>query len=228
MARRPGRLIVPFVLLLSGTIAVAAVAASPASASEQCSYSLSGTSTNVSSTGTNGAVSIVTGAACSWTATSNDSWITVTIGSGGGISSMHFTVAANPGGTPRTGTITILGPNVTYTVNQAANSCTYSLSTTSASWPSGGTTIGAVSLVTGASCTWTATSNSPWITVTAGGSGTGLGNITYSVAPNTDPSPRSGSMTIAGINYPVSQAGSSGPPPPPPTTPQNLRIVGGK
>jgi hypothetical protein len=140
---------------------------------------------------------------------------------------MHYTVAANTTGTPRTGTITILGPNVTYTVNQAANSCTYSLSTTSASWPSGGTTIGAVSVVTGASCTWAATSNSPWITVTAGGSGTGLGNITYTVAPNTDPSPRSGSMTIAGINYPVSQAGSSGPPPPPPSTPQNLRIAGG-
>ena len=181
----------------------------PAAAAAQCSYNLSATSASVPSTGTTaGAVSVVTGTACSWTATSNASWITVTGGaSGTGFGTVTYRVAANPGTSPRTGTMTIAG--IIFTVNQAANSCSYSLSATSALVPSTGSTAGAVSVVAGTACAWTAVSNANWITVTSGASGTGLGTVAYTVAANAGSSPRTGTMTIAGIIFTVTQAAAS-------------------
>ncbi|HWP42815.1 MAG TPA: S-layer homology domain-containing protein, partial [Blastocatellia bacterium] len=54
-------------------------------------------------------------------------------------------------------------------------------------------------------CNWTAVSNDPWIQITSGASGTGDGEVTYTVSSHTDPSPRSGSITVAGITYNVLQ-----------------------
>jgi probable HAF family extracellular repeat protein len=56
-------------------------------------------------------------------------------------------------------------------------------------------------------CNWTATSSSAWITITAGGSGSGNGTVTYAVAANTDSTSRSGSITIAGQVYTITQTG---------------------
>src|SRR5207244_18155 len=49
-------------------------------------------------------------------------------------------------------------------------SCTYSISPTSASFDSSGGS-GSVSVITDATCGWTATANDAWITITAGSSG---------------------------------------------------------
>ncbi|OGU01957.1 MAG: hypothetical protein A2W29_14005 [Gemmatimonadetes bacterium RBG_16_66_8] len=184
-----------------------------------CAYNLSSTSASVPAIGTtSGAVSVVTGTSCGWTATSNASWITVTGGaSGTGIGTVTYSVAANSG-SPRSGTITIAG--ITYTVNQGAGGCSYSLSATSASVPAIGTTSGAVSVVTGTSCGWTATSNASWITVTGGASGTGSGTVTYNAAANPSASSRTGTMTIAGITYTVTQAPSALP-----SAPLHLRVI---
>ena len=43
---------------------------------------------------------------------------------------------------------------------------------------------GSVTVTAGAGCAWTATSNAAWISITAGGSGTGNGTVSYSVAAN--------------------------------------------
>ncbi len=51
---------------------------------------------------------------------------------------------------------------------------------------------------------WTATSNDPWINITADNTGTGLGYVTYSVEPNSG-SDRIGTMTIAGQTFTVDQ-----------------------
>ena len=87
--------------------------------------------------------------------------------------------------------------------------CSYSLSSTSTSVPSTGRTGRSVSVVTGTSCSWTATSNDAWITVTGGANSTGSGNVTYSVQANTTTSGRSGTLTIAGLTYAVTQAAGS-------------------
>jgi hypothetical protein len=57
-------------------------------------------------------------------------------------------------------------------------------------------------------CPWTAVSNAPWITITAGSSGTGNGTVSYSLSANTG-DPRTGTMTIAGQTFTVHQNDSA-------------------
>lgn len=86
--------------------------------------------------------------------------------------------------------------------------CEYALSASSFSVSeAGGTSTVAVSTRSG--CPWSAASDSAWITVTAGASGRGDGTVQYSVAPNPSSSPRSGSLTIAGLTFTVDQTGAS-------------------
>jgi hypothetical protein len=54
-------------------------------------------------------------------------------------------------------------------------------------------------------CSWSATSNASWITVTSGGSGSGWGTIYYSVAANTSGSSRTGTISLAGQTFTVYQ-----------------------
>ena len=85
-----------------------------------------------------------------------------------------------------------------------SRNCSYSLNPTQAS--AGATAAGysvAVTATTG--CTWSAASNTSWITITA----TGNSTISYSVAANPSTSPRVGTMTIAGLTFTVTQAASA-------------------
>lgn len=87
--------------------------------------------------------------------------------------------------------------------------CSFSINPTSASYPAAGGT-GSVSVTTAAGCNWTAASNDSFITITSGSSGSGNGTVSYSVASNALTTSRNGSMTIAGINFGVTQAGTTG------------------
>jgi hypothetical protein len=87
--------------------------------------------------------------------------------------------------------------------------CTFSISPTSASQPAGGGT-GSVTVTATAGCAWTAVSNATFITITAGSSGTGNGTVNYSVAANTGSTSRTGTLTIAGLTFTVTQAGTTG------------------
>ena len=85
-----------------------------------------------------------------------------------------------------------------------------SLATASNSTDSDGVT-GATVLVNAESWLgWTATSNAAWLTITSGASGTGNGTVTYNVAANTTSSSRTGTLTIGGQSFTVTQ---SAPPP---------------
>jgi hypothetical protein len=84
-----------------------------------CSYSLGGNSATFDYHGGLNTVNVTTGAACTWNAVSNASWISVSSGAiGFGPNTVGFTVAPNIGYTARNGTITIAGN--TYTVTQGA------------------------------------------------------------------------------------------------------------
>ena len=78
---------------------------------------------------------------------------------------------------------------------------------------------------TPARCEWTAAGNVGWLSVVVGASGTGNGTVQFSVAPNTATSPRTGTLTIAGQVFTVTQAGT-----PPPCTftvaPTNVNAPG--
>ncbi|MBL8176595.1 MAG: hypothetical protein JNK48_18105 [Bryobacterales bacterium] len=140
---------------------------------------------------------------CAWTAVSNASWIT---GVTRGASQVDFGVAANAGGT-RSGTLTVAGLTVTVNQTSGAVACVYALGASSASAAIGGGT-GSVTVTAMGGCLWTAVSGAGWITVTSGASGNGTGVVRYSVEANAGPA-RTGTLTIAGRMFSVSQAGGA-------------------
>ena len=96
-----------------------------------------------------------------------------------------------------------LGPIFNLQITGGA-ACTYSLSAASQSFTSQGGT-GSVNVTTTSGCAWTAMSNSTFIGVTSGSSGTGNGTVSYNVAANTGAA-RSGTLTIAGKTFTISQS----------------------
>jgi len=104
------------------------------------------------------------------------------------------------------GVLTIAG--TTFNVTQTALTCTPEVSPTTQLFSSapnyGGSTVTAA-----AGCTWTAVSNTQWITVTSGASGSGNGSVVFNVATNNSSNDRTGSLTIAGTTFTVSQLASN-------------------
>ena len=90
----------------------------------------------------------------------------------------------------------------------AGTSCTYSINPASTAVAAGGGS-GTVGVTAGSGCAWTAVSNTAWLTVTGGSSGTGNGTVSYSVGANASASSRSGTITIADKTFTVNQSGTS-------------------
>jgi glucose/arabinose dehydrogenase len=95
-----------------------------------------------------------------------------------------------------------IGGSVNRLVNPDAT-CTFSLSPLTPSFRATGGT-GSIVVTTPVTCAWTAQSNSPFINITAGSSGTGVGAVTYTVLPNPG-ALRTGTMTVAGQTVTVTQ-----------------------
>ncbi len=161
---------------------------------------------------------------CGWTATTGDSWITVTSGSGGfGDGTVNISIAANPVASSRAGSIIIAnkttgGPGTTVNITQDPAPCVYGLSPTSASF-AGTAGADSVNVTVLAGCAWTAVSNDGWVSVDSGTPGDGNGTVLYSVAAHPGSAARSGSMTIAGQTFTVNQD------PQVPDAPTNLACV---
>ncbi len=168
----------------------------------QGTTSLNPTSANAVAAG--GPASVAVTASGSWTAVSNAPWIVITAGaSGTGNGTVNYSVSPIDSTNQRVGTMTIAGQ--TFTVTQAGAS--FTLNPTSANLPVAGGP-GTVSVTsTSPNVAWTAVSNSPFITVTSGANGMGNGAVGYSVAANGG-SGRSGSLTIAGQTFSITQAGT--------------------
>lgn len=88
---------------------------------------------------------------------------------------------------------------------KSSTSCA-SVASASQVFPAAGGT-STVNVTAVANCNWTAVSNSPWIIITSAGSGTGNGAVNYTVSNNTAGSSRSGTLTIAGQLFTVTQDG---------------------
>jgi hypothetical protein len=164
-----------------------------------CTYGLAPAGQDVPATGGSGVMSLTTGADCAWNAASSASWIALSGSAGAGPGQVRFDATSNPGA-PRSATITIGGQ--IFTVNQAS-SCTFLLAPPSHEFDANGGGGNILVIVSGA-CTWTAASNTDWIRITTGASGTGNGLVQFTAAPNSGPA-RTGSLTIAGQQYVVAQ-----------------------
>lgn len=198
----------PLAIARSGVINIAGQSFT-VSQSGACTFSLNPTSVSLSSQAGGGTVNVTASYQnCTWTAVSNVIWMTLQSVSGTGSGTVSYSVAANTGVPARNGTLTIAGQ--VFTVNQASGVCTYSLSPMSKSFGSGGGSDSVAVTVTGSNCApWAAVSSVDWIAVQGGASTTGSGTVPYSVAPNTGATSRTGTITIGGQIFTVTEA--SGP-----------------
>jgi hypothetical protein len=87
------------------------------------------------------------------------------------------------------------------------SSCSYTISPTSLNINSTSATT-TIAVTTGSSCAWSATTASPFITFPSGASGIGSGSVFVAISDNNGPS-RTGTVTIAGQTFTVTQAGAS-------------------
>ena len=120
--------------------------------------------------------------------------------SGTGNGEVRFAVQTTTG-PARSGTLTIAGLPVT--VNQESG-CTYTLSAPGQTIPAAGGP-GSVTLTTTDGCAWTAVSNVPWVAITSEALGTASATIQFAVQANGTGAPRSGTLTIGGQTFTISQ-----------------------
>ncbi|MFO7695154.1 MAG: BACON domain-containing carbohydrate-binding protein, partial [Vicinamibacterales bacterium] len=142
-----------------------------------------------------GSIAVTTESGCSWTGSSAASWITATGGtSASGPGTFTFNVASLSGTASRTGSLNVAGQTVS--VTQQGQSCTYTLQPASRTIGAAGATW-SFDVNTNAACSWTVATTAPWLSVVAGGSGSGNATVTYQAAANPDAASRTGSLTLA-------------------------------
>ncbi len=185
----------------TGSVMVNGQRAQVTQAAGECKYELSSSATSLPRSGGTGSVDVrASSPLCTWTATSDANWISVTSNvSGKGSATVGFTVAATTG-PPRTGTVTIAG--IHFSITQAEG-CAYAVSPSTIAAGTGGGPF-TVTVTTTAGCPWTASSNQPWITIASETSGNGAGTVSFNVAAVSGPS-RSGSLNVAGQTVTVTQ-----------------------
>lgn len=176
----------------------------------KCSVTATSAPASFTSTGGSGTVSITADRDCTWSVTVDSSWIAIQgPSSGQGGTSIGYAVQSNPSTAARSGTITVAGDRLP--VSQAGAPCQYALSKTGDTIiASGGQLSVGISTLSG--CSWTASANVSWITVQSGRTGSSSGTIVLAVASNPNADSRTGTVTVAGQIYTVTQAAKPAPP----------------
>jgi hypothetical protein len=156
--------------------------------------------------GGTGTINITTnGSNCPWTAVSNNSFATVSPSGGSGNASVSVTASSNSASTStRTGSVTISGQPVSF--SQGGTVCSFNLRSSSGAVPSSGGS-GSVGVVAASACSWTSLSNVPWLSITSSGNA-GSSDVLFTAQPNTNAAPRTGTLTIAGQTFTVTEAGA--------------------
>jgi serine/threonine protein kinase len=174
-----------------------------------CTYTLNLPMANIPSGGQQMKIPVVAGSGCPWLATTEAPWVKLDSSSGTGQGEVVYSVARNSGQYPRSAVINIGGQP--HTVHQMAEvappaSCNLAMNPAAVTAPSNG---GSGGINVDSNCPWSANSDSTWIRVTGGAASSGRGRVTYSVAANNSPVPRTGIITIAGQVHRISQAGAA-------------------
>jgi hypothetical protein len=85
--------------------------------------------------------------------------------------------------------------------------CQINVSTSASSFNASGGS-GTVGVATDRDCTWTVTTDVGWVSITGNRTGQGEAAVTYTVAPNTAPATRSGTITIGSSRVQLNQSGA--------------------
>lgn len=171
-----------------------------------CAYLVAPASASVTAGGEALAFAVTTTAGCAWDTTSNEPWLSASPSSGTGPGTVDVVVAANTGTDPRSGTVVIAGQTAQVDQAGAAPACSYVIDPTQASVPAAGGSVD-VGVQSLAGCAWTAISNAGWIEVVAGSTGTGDGSVELDVRRHRGDNQRTGTVTIAGQTFTVTQQG---------------------
>jgi hypothetical protein len=185
-----------FARIVGGTIDIGAV-----EFEFVCNPSISSTNQQIGANANTITVNVSNTSGCSWSAQSSVDWISILTGSSGnGNGTVSLSIQPNTG-VARTGTVTIAGQP--FTITQASG-CNYVLSPAAIThFPSTGGN-GSFTVTTEAGCTWTATPNEPWITITSGNTGTGNGTVNFTVTRN-DGDVRNGAITVGNQTFTFTQ-----------------------
>jgi uncharacterized protein (TIGR03437 family) len=158
-----------------------------------------------------GLILVNTNTGCAWTAASNNSWITIVGGaSGNGTGAVSYKVDPNTTSTARTGTMTIAAQTVSV-VQAAGTACAYSISPSSNSVQALGGGSSVLLSANPSTCPWSVavSSSASWLHVTSPTSGSGTLSISYTVDQNTTTQSRTGTITLAGLTFTLTQAGGA-------------------
>ena len=139
---------------------------------------------------------------CTWSATSQDSWIVVaTGGTGTGDGEVRLLVAPNLGGS-RNGTVMIAGTAITVQQDGIVP-CSYNVKPKSLE-VKGRQDEAEIEVKAKDGCAWTASSPVSWVTIREGGSGSGDGKVRLRIDENTG-SARSATLVVAGESVSLTQ-----------------------
>ena len=180
-----------------------------------CTYALTAAGRTVGAGGGTFTDNFTTQAGCAApSVASNAAFITSPAATvdGAGAGTLTYTVAANTGA-QRAGTITV--GTQTFTVTQGAGTpaCDVTIYPPVQPFTQGGGT-GRFTVFPAGSCSWTATTTTPWITINSPTAATaGTGRVRYSVAANPTSATRTGSIVVGTKTYVVTQTAAA-------TTPQ--------
>jgi len=194
----------------TGAITIAGQSVSVSQQGQSCAYTVSPPSRSFDAVGGNAAFDVNTTPTCTWTVGSTAVWLSVASGaSGTGNGTVTYAVAANPDSASRTANLTVA--DRTHAVAQIGlGSCTVAIDRDHDTFPVSGSS-GYFEVSASSTCAWLAASHASWIRVTEPAGGFGIGNrrVSYVVDASTSAAARTGTITVGGNTFVVTQAGTT-------------------
>jgi hypothetical protein len=170
-----------------------------------CSYSIAPTHYEAGRGPDDISVAVTAANGCVWSATTAESWVTISSGqSGSGDGAVRLQISANAG--PARTAIVVIAGN-TFTLRQEGTVCTANASIKPTHYHAGrGPDDVRIDVRAEAGCSWTAVSPVSWVTIAEGATGIGDGTVRLQIQPNSG-EPRSVTLTIAGQPFELRQDG---------------------
>ncbi len=211
----------PFMALAAALVAAACGSSSTslvAPTAQKCQISVNGFTGAFGPSGGSGSATIDAARECSWSASTQASWISLgSPAEGTGTGTLRYSVLANPAPRARSGALDVNGQQLT--VSQEPAPCRFSVSPANLNATAAGGTASLSVSASDASCGWTASSQSPWISIASPANASGSGSVSLSFAPNVAGAARNGTVVAAGQSIAVEQAAATSSPVPGPPSP---------
>ncbi len=189
----------------TGAVVIAGQAFTVTQSGITCTYALAPASHAHGAAAETNLFNVLAANPCAWSVGNTNAWVTILSGSSGfGNGAVTYAVADNFSATPRAGTLVVAGQ--TFSITQAAFTCAYVLSSASATHSAEAAT-NSFSIAASNFCAWSVVNTNPWISILAGGSGTGDGVITYALGVNASLLERAGALSVGGETFSITQQG---------------------